>query len=246
MSDFKGKRILIDGGASGIGLQCAIQLTVQGAKVILLDIDPKKLKEALSLLRGEENWIYAIDMSRVGDIESSVNEIIKVTGPLDGFVHCVGVRCRRPLKMLKAEIVSDVMRVNFGSFIELTRCLTKRGNFNPGMSIVAISSISAKTGGAAITAYAASKAALDGAVRCLAKELGEKGIRINTVMPGQINTPTYSRIIGDSNDDLVLQRQYLGLGQPSDVANAVMFLLSNKSHLITGASIPLDGGFFTS
>ena len=137
------------------------------------------------------------------------------------------------------------MDINFVSFVELVRCITKKGNFNRGLSIVAISSISAKTGGVSVTGYAASKAAIEGAVRCLAHELASKGVRLNTVQPGQTLTPAYKELIGDSKDP-VLDRQYLGLAEANDVANTIAFLLDDASRMITGASMPIDCGFYTS
>ena len=244
---FQDKLVVIDGAASGIGLETAIILSRQGTRVVLIDMDEKKLEKAQEKLEGNGHLILPLNLSELESIEPSVQHIVSECGKIDGFVHCVGIRSRRPIKMLKPDTVQQVISVNFISFVELVQCITLRNHFNPGLSIVGISSISAKSGGAAITAYAASKAAMDGAVRCLAKELAPKQIRINTVMPGQINTPAYSAIMdGTNGEDPVLQRQYLGLGEACDVANTICFLLSNESRLITGAALPLDGGFFTS
>ena len=96
------------------------------------------------------------------------------------------------------------------------------------MSIVSISSISSIVGGKGVTTYAASKAAIDTAIRCLAKELHKKSIRINSVLSGQINTEAYKELMDSKTDkkDQVLDRQYLGLGEVNDVANVILFLLS--------------------
>ena len=110
---------------------------------------------------------------------------------------------------------------------------------------MAISSISAKTGGPGVSGYAASKAAIEGAIRCLARELAPKGVRLNAIQPGQTHTPAYDETIGNGHDP-VLDRQYLGLAQSEDVANAVLYLLRDASRKISGASIPLDCGFYTS
>lgn len=244
--DFTGKRILIDGSARGIGRETAIYLTKLGAKVILVDLSEEDLRVAISDLEGNDNGYVAFDLGNLEAIEPMIKEVVARYGPIDGFVHCVGIRCRRPINLIIPQVLNDVMRVNYGSFIELVRCITKRNRFNTGLGIVAISSISAKTGGATITAYAASKAAIDASIRCLAHELAGKGIRLNSVMPGQVNTPAYTAMMESTGgNDVVMNRQYLGLGETRDVANMVAFLLSDNARMITGAAIPLDGGYFT-
>ena len=245
--DFSGKRILITGASTGIGRETTILLNKLGATVMLMDIDENGLEELSKSLKGDENKYFHYDLSDLDGIEQKVKEIVSY-GPLDGFVHCVGIRSRRPVSMITPKVLNKIMQVNFGSFVELVRCITKKKNFNPGLSVVGISSVASQRGGTSVTAYAASKAAMDGAVRCLAKELASKNIRLNTVVPAQINTPAYAeylKMLGGA-DDPALVRQYLGLGEPGDVANVIAFLLSNASKFITGSAIPVDGGFLTS
>jgi NAD(P)-dependent dehydrogenase (short-subunit alcohol dehydrogenase family) len=246
--DFKNKHIFITGASVGIGKETAIQLSKSGAKVTLLDISEEGLKETTSILEGSGHHFFQYDLSDLEGIEQKVKEIVSICGPFDGFVQCVGIRSRRPVSLLTPKVLSSVMSVNFGSFIELVRCITKKNHFNEGLSIVGISSISSQRGGASVTAYAASKSAMDSAVRCLAKELAPKKIRLNTVLPSQINTPAYADLLKMNGDteDLTLSRQYLGLGEANDVANAIVFLLSNNSRFITGTAIPVDGGFLSS
>jgi len=246
--DFTGKQILITGSSTGIGKETAILLSKLGATVILLDIDVDGLKEALSCLDGSDHHYFQYDLSDLDGIEKQIKEIVSSCGALDGFVNCVGIRCRRPLSMITPKILNEVMCLNFGAFIELVRCITKKNHFNEGLSIVGISSISSQKGGISVAAYAASKAAMDSAVRCLATELAPKKIRLNTVVPAQINTPAYANLINMTGgaEDITLSRQYLGLGESIDVANAIAFLLSNSSRFITGSAIPVDGGFLSS
>ena len=243
--DFTGKNILVDGAGRGIGLEVAPPLNSLGANVILIDSNKEILDEALSSIGSSNCSGKKFDLGNHGEIINLVKEIVQENGPIDGFVHCVGIRCRRPINLLSPDVLKQVMDINFVSFVELVRCITKKGNFNRGLSIVAISSISAKTGGVSVTGYAASKAAIEGAVRCLAHELASKGVRLNTVQPGQTLTPAYKELIGDSKDP-VLDRQYLGLAEANDVANTIAFLLDDASRMITGASMPIDCGFYTS
>lgn len=246
--DFTGKLILITGASTGIGKETAILLSKLGAKIIMLDINEDGLKEATTCLERNDHHYFRYDLSDLDGIEQQIKEIVTICGTLDGFIHCVGVRSRRPISMITPKVLSGILNINFGSFIELVRCITKKGHFNTGLSIVGISSISSQKGGASVTAYAASKAAMDSAVRCLAKELAPKNIRLNTVVPAQINTPAYANLLtmNSEAEDATLARQYLGLGEAIDVANAIAFLLSTSSRFITGSSIPVDGGFLSS
>jgi NAD(P)-dependent dehydrogenase (short-subunit alcohol dehydrogenase family) len=141
----------------------------------------------------------------------------------------------------------QVLNTNVTSFLEMVRLVTKKNQFNPGLSIVSISSVSSLVGGPGVAVYAASKAAIDASIRCLAKELYKKEIRINSVISGQINTLAYQKFIESKTDsiDPVLERQYLGLGNTNDVANVILFLLSVKSRFISGAAVPADGGFLS-
>ena len=243
--NFNNRHIIVDGAGRGIGREIAIQLHHLGAKVTLIDINQADLESVQKELHEEGSLVINCDLGQSNQIEPMVKNIVSLNGPIDGFVHCVGMRCRRPINILNYEILQQVMNINFVSFMELTRCITKKGNYNKGLSIVAISSISARTGGIAVSGYAASKAAIEGAIRCLAHELAQKGIRLNSVQPGQTHTPAYDEYIGNSYDP-VLERQYLGLAEPADVANSVLFLLSDCSRMISGSSLPVDCGFYTS
>ncbi len=248
--DLSGKTILVTGASSGMGAQTAILCSQLGAKVVLVARREDKLQEVLGKLEGEGHMYYSFDLGNVDGIEDFIKQVITETGPLDGFVHSAGISSTRPLKMIKPNILREVMEINFNSFVEITRCITKRKCFNPGLSIVGISSISSTLGNQTKTAYCASKAAMDAVVRCFAKELAPNGVRANTVCPGMIDTAIYEKFkdnAGDSYDaKMRMDRQYLGLGKPIDVANMIVFLLSDASRLITGANIGVDGGMLSS
>ena len=245
-----GKHILITGGASGIGRQTAIILSELGAKVSILDLQEEGLKETLSMLKGEGHTIHPVDLSQIEELEPLIVGIVKETGPFDGFVQCAGIVKSLPIINYKYDRLHKIMLVNFYSYFEICRILSKKGRYNEGMSIVGISSIHATHGAAAQAAYGASKAAMDGAMRCLAKELGEKGIRVNTVQPAATATSMYTEFMelkatAKETEVKIKEnpRQFLGMNAPADVANAIIFLLSPASRTITGVHIPVDGGF---
>lgn len=246
----EGKHILVTGGASGIGRQTAIILSEMGARVSILDLQEEGLKETLSMMKGEGHTIHAVDLSKIEELEPLVVGIVKEYGAFDGYVQCAGIVKNLPLINYKFERLHKIMLVNFYSFFEIVRILSKKGRFNEGMSIVGISSVAATQGATAQAAYAASKAAMNGAMRCMAKELGEKGIRLNTVLPAATATAMYNEYMelkaNMKQTEMVVQpspRQYLGMNTPADVANAIIFLLSPASRRITGVQLPVDGGY---
>lgn len=245
--DLKGKRILVTGASSGIGKEIAVLLDRLEAETVLVARREENLQEIVTGLQVKKSCYYTADLSELNKIEGLIKQIVAVRGPLDGFVHSAGIASSRPLKTIKPDILDQVMKINFYSFVELCRCITARKRFSEtGCNIVGISSTGSILGNSSKTAYCASKAAMDAAVRCMAKELANKHIRVNTVAPSFIETDIYDSFLekgeGSKDVELTMARQYLGLGQPSDVANLTVFLLSEASRFITGSTIGVDGG----
>lgn len=248
--DFSGKKIIIIGASSGIGKQTAIVLASLGARVILVARHKDKLRDTLALLEGKSHGFRIADISKLDEIELLFKSIIEEHGPMDGLVYCAGTNTTLPLLQLKPGKIKETFDVNFFAFVEAVRQVTRRGRFNVGMRIVAISSNAAIRGDKAHTAYSASKAAMNAAVRCMAKELADKGICINTVAPAVTNSEIYRQYKTNScgvseSEKKLLERQYLGLIEPEDVADTVAFLLSPAARMITGTSVLVDGGLST-
>ena len=237
------KIILITGAASGIGRETAIVASKQGAKVILLDLYEEGLKETISLLDGSEHLYYAIDLTNIDSIASLIKEIVLKEGVLDGLVHCAGISSRKPLNVLTKDGFSKVMDINFYSFVELVRQVCKKKHFAEGGSVVVMSSISSIKGYKAKTEYCVSKAAVDSFVRCMALELADRKIRINSIMAAEVLTPLALRArkinqaVGASDFN-----SPLGPSEPYEVANTIAFLLSDATKTITGTSLLIDGG----
>lgn len=246
--DFIGKRIVVTGASSGIGASICKLLVASGAEVIMIANNEEKLVNAAAEI-GVSKY-YSMNLADVPSIATKIEGIIKECGPLDGFVHSAGIGTVRPIKMCTYDFMKSMMDVNFFSFVEIVRIITKKKNFNEGLSIVGISSVASQEGNQSKTGYCASKAAMDGAIRCMAKELGPKKIRVNSVMPGIARTAIFDQIMdnGSDSEDLkgILQRQYLGIVEPDNVAAAVAFLLSEEAAFITGSSIAVDSGRLSS
>lgn len=241
--DLANKVFIVTGAGSGIGRETARVLSEQGARVIIIDLNENGLEATRALLVGEGHLCKACDLTEFETLPSTVREIIEQCGSIDGFVHCAGISSRKPLNVLRPAGFSKVMDVNFYSFEELTRLLTKKGNMNDGGSIVVMSSISSINGYKAKTEYCVSKAAVDAFVRCMALELADKRIRINSVMAAEVLTPLalkakeLNQAVGASEFNAPL-----GPSEPYEVANTIAFLLSDATKTITGTSILIDGG----
>ena len=169
---------------------------------------------------------------------------------MDGLVYSAGLGTAIPLMQSKPERVQDTFNVNFFGFFEVVRQISRKGRFNPGMRIVGVSSCASLCGEKTKAIYSSSKAAMDSAVRCMAKELAEKKICINTVAPAMTATELYSYYVAKYGEDSetnkeLLNRQYLGIAQPQDIANAIAFLISPAARFITGITMPVDGGYTT-
>tara|TARA_Y100001958_G_C21225573_1_gene550965 strand:- start:1033 stop:1806 length:774 start_codon:yes stop_codon:yes gene_type:complete len=249
MNDFlnlKNKTILITGASSGLGFATGVLLDSFGANLVLHSSKEENIRKLKKAFKSKRHLFFQADFSNPVDIENNFKKTL-LEIKFDGYINCVGIRSRRPINLIKPSHTIHILNTNFTSFLEMVRIITKKNQFNSGLSIVSISSISSIVGGMGVTAYAASKAAIDAAIRCLAKELHKKSIRINSILSGQINTESYKKYMDINVDkkDQVLYRQYLGLGEVDDVANVILFLLSDKSKFITGSSVPVDGGFLS-
>jgi len=247
--DFSNKTILITGASSGIGRTTALLLDQLGAKCILVARREKELNQTADDMKNAAR-VYPFDLEKVESIAQWISQIIEENGPLDGYVHCAGIAITSALRGIQLSMLDKSMRINFYSFLEIIKQISRPGQFNENMSIVGISSIAAQQGNSGKTIYSATKAAMDAAVRCLAKELTRKKIRVNSVAPALIHTEIYDNLMERAADSeqvqAVLSRQYLGLGEPVDVANMAVFLLSPASKFTTGATLPVDGGRLSS
>lgn len=248
--DLTGKRILVIGASSGIGRQTAITLSTVGAKVTIVARSEEKLIETIGKLEGSGHRYVVADVSKVDTVETMIKQIVAKDGPLDGLVYSAGMGTALPLLQSDPEKVQSTFAVNFFGFFEVIRQASRKGRFNPGMRIVAVSSCASIRGDKSKAVYSSSKGAMDSAVRCMARELADKGICINTVAPSMTATGLYNQYIekygeeSETNREL-LSRQYLGIARPQDIANAIVFLISPAARFITGITLPVDGGLST-
>lgn len=245
--ELSGKNILVTGASSGIGRGISIYLSKLGANIIMVARNEEKLKETYNELEPGNHSYYIIDLNNLKDIEGMFDNIFSGDKKLNGIVHSAGISRTVPIQYLKLEDLMNIMTINFYAFMELVKHFTKRKYNDNGGSIVAISSISSRVGARGLSAYCASKGAVDSAIRAMAVELAPRNIRINSIAPSMIKTQIYDglvEIVNNNNFEADLKkRQIMGLGSTYDVAGAAAFLLSDAAKFITGTSMVVDGGY---
>lgn len=236
-----GRRILVTGATGEIGSTVAGELAAQGARVIASARSPERLAELIAALPGTEHRAVPADL-RDEDLSPLLGSATQ-DGKLDGLVHCAGTSSVLPARMLeRARLMAD-LEINYLAFVELVRQFSRRRCYNPGASVVAVSSIAAAQPEKCQTSYAAAKSALDTAVRALAIELAPAGIRLNSILPGAVATKAMSAAEARGVDMQALQeKQVLGIVEPNVVAQTVAYLLSDASAAMTGRRVFLDGG----
>ncbi len=236
--NLQGKTCLVTGASSGIGRATAKLISRCGGTVIISGRNQERLERTLKELAGAGHLAISADLLKPDEI----NRLVDECGELSGIVHCAGISRVAPIRFTTDKLMQEMTASNVDAPVALTRELIKSRKLLPGSSIVFISSLSAIFGWTGYVAYSASKAALLGVTRAMASELAAKEIRCNCLVPGMIQTPMLKG--GYSEDQLEKdESKYpFGFGKPIDVANAIVFFLSDASRWITGQSLVLDGG----
>jgi len=235
---------LVTGAASGIGQKIAIQLS-EHYRLVLCDKNSDGLKSTLSQCSNKSMHIlWRKDLDNIKSIRTELEKIISDQQIyFDAFVHSAGVMKVMRMKDVDYQNALRMFNINYFSAVEIISTLLKK-NINKGSlkNIVFISAILGKFGARGHNLYSSTKAALDGLMKSLAVELAPE-IRINSILPGGVKTPMSEFALKDPEIIERIKHDYpLGIGEPSDIANLVEFLLSEKSRWITGQQIIIDGG----
>jgi len=238
----EGKTILVTGASSGIGKAIAIESSKMGANVIITGRNEERLKKTYYLLNGSDHGLIVADLS----VKEEIERLNKELPVIDGLVNCAGFTKVAPFSFATRDSFEEVMNVNFFAPTELTRLMVKTKKIRKGASIVFISSVSGVYCSAVASAiYSSSKGAVNGLVKGVALDLAPKGIRVNSVNPGMIDTDIFTgSAITDEQLKTDMLRYPLGrYGKPEEVAYAVIYLLSDAATWITGSNLLIDGGY---
>lgn len=245
MDRLKGKRALITGGSSGIGLETARQFLAEGARVAITGKNPDALAAALHALGGEV-LVFESDAADVAEQKKLAEEIGEAFGTLDILVANAGVVEMRPIGQWDEGAFDRSMGINFkGPFFLIQELLPIFAN---PASIVLMGSVNAHIGMQNTSVYGASKAALGSLARTLSGELIAQGIRVNAVSPGPIRTPLYDKLgLPDAEQKKVAaaiegQVPAKRFGEAIEVAKAVVFLASDEAPFTVGGELLMDGG----
>ncbi|MDY3916496.1 MAG: SDR family oxidoreductase [Selenomonadaceae bacterium] len=243
MYDFTGERYVVTGASSGMGRQVTLELAQAGAEVLAIGRNEARLA-TVKAEAPERIFPASLDVCDSAALEAAVAAFVQEHGKLNGGVHAAGYNEFTPLKANDVATAHRIMDTSFWAGLDLLRLVTKAKYGVKGTSTVFFSSVSAAAPVGGKIHYSAAKAALNAALRAAAKEICGRGHRVNSVMPGWVRTSMTQQAESDgTNMDLFTQRELLGFGQPSDVSGMVLYLLSDRAHWMTGAAIPVDGGY---
>ena len=238
------KIAIVTGGGSGIGLAIAEKFTQNNIRTIIIGRDQKKLDSAKEKL-GDLCEPLSYDVNELAGIPNLIDGLVKRFGKIDILVNNAGINLKKDFTEVTDEDFQKIILTNVTSVFVFSREVVKCMLENNSGVIINISSMAAQYGLPRVIGYSASKNAIDGMTRAMAVELSSKGIRVNAIAPGFITTPMTAKAFSDDPARLnkALARTPMGkLGEPADIGDAALFLVSDAAKFITGVILPVDGG----
>ncbi|MFC4700523.1 SDR family NAD(P)-dependent oxidoreductase [Glaciecola siphonariae] len=235
------KLVVVTGGSRGLGLAICRQLLLHGYAVVAVS---RTYSEAFSALQNSNEDLHFIeaDLSRLDDIQGICSTIVKQYGRPYALINNAAVGYDGVLATMHNSEIDTLMKLNIQAPILLSKYLIRPMLLNRGGRIINISSIIARTGFNGLSVYAASKAALEGFTKSLAREVGKAGITVNCVAPGYMQTEM-TNSLKDEKLESIKRRSPLGrLASPEDAAGALIYLLSEHATAVTGTVLTVDAG----
>jgi 3-oxoacyl-[acyl-carrier protein] reductase len=247
MPDMKNRNVLITGASRGIGAAVTSLLARQGADLLLVYHRDEKAADALSRdlsdAPGTISWVQADVGTKKGceDIMAAASERFK--GRIDGLVNNAGICVEETFLLIEDVDVEKMIAVNILGTVRLTRAVLRPMILQRSGAIVNLSSIAASIGSRGNAVYAGTKGFIESFTKSTAQEVGKKGVRVNAVAPGVIETDMTKSIRSSAESVMVERIALRRIGKPEEAAAAVAFLLSDRASYLSGAVIAVDGGF---
>lgn len=237
---------IVTGASSGIGEGVALLLNELGASVVGIGRNQQRLEAMKSKAKFPEN-IFLEQKDLAEDIEglpAYVKSLKDKYGKFQGMAYCAGISAVSPAKVFDFEFAKKVFNINYFSPIFMTKgMIDRRNNVGKGCSLVYLSSIDALVSSRGQSLYAGAKAALDGTIKAISREVSSVGMRLNCVLPSMIKTPMTQTFSDETGTfDNASEAYPFGWGEPQDVASMVAFLLSDKAKYISGQKYVVDSG----
>ncbi len=241
------KKAIVTGAAQGIGKTIALQLARQGADVVVTDINREGLALVVAEIEalGRRALAIVMDVSNLAQCEDMVKETVQEMGRIDILVNNAGITRDTLLLRMKEEQWDQVMQVNVKGTFNCTKAAIRTMFKQKYGRIIQISSVTGAMGNPGQANYSASKAAVIGFAKAVAREYAHCGITVNAVAPGFIQTAMTDAIPEKEREAMIAQIPAKKLGTPEDVAAAVSFLAADESAYITGQVIHVNGGLYT-
>jgi 3-oxoacyl-[acyl-carrier protein] reductase len=244
--ELNGKVALVTGGAQGIGKAVALMLAHHGADVIVADVNLEKAQETAKEVEatGRGAMAVKVDITRLNDVEQMVESAIARFGKVDILINNAGIARDKLILRMTEEDWDAVLDVNLKGTFHCTKTVIKHMSKQRSGKIVNIASVVGEMGNAGQANYSASKAGVIGLTKTVAREFAQRGINVNAIAPGYIQTPMTDVLPDKAKEELKRMIPMERLGQPEDVAHAVLFLVSEASSYITGQVLNVNGGIY--
>jgi 3-oxoacyl-[acyl-carrier protein] reductase len=244
MSQLTGQIAVVTGAGRGIGRAIALKFAAEGADVVCVSRTAENSERVAEEIRalGRKAWAYAVDVSDGAAVNTAVESILAASGRVDILVNNAGVTRDGLLVRMSEADWDTVLDTNLKGAFLFTKALTRAFMKQRSGRVINIASIVGLIGNAGQCNYASSKAALIGFTKSAARELASRGVLVNAVAPGFVDTDMTSGLKEELKADLLKSIPLGSFGQPEDIAQAALFLASPASRYITGQVLTVDGG----
>ncbi len=244
--ELEGKVALVTGGAQGIGRAIGLLLAQKGATIVISDINIQKAEETAQEIEalGQRAMAVQVDVANFQEVEKMVDAIVEKFSRIDILVNNAGITRDKLILRMSEEDWDSVIRINLKGTFNCTKAALKYMSRQRSGKIVNIASVVGIMGNAGQANYSASKAGIIGFTKTIAREFAQRGINVNAIAPGYIQTPMTDVLPEKVKEELKRLIPMERLGQPEDVAQAVLFLVSEASSYITGQVLNVNGGIY--